>query len=60
MSDFEYPRPQLVRDNWQNLNGTWQFAYDDDERHCRPDDDIEWTHEIQVPYAPETKLSGIH
>ncbi|QGZ37886.1 glycosyl hydrolase family 2 [Pseudoduganella flava] len=60
MSDFEYPRPQLVRDNWQSLNGMWQFAYDDERRYCRPDQNIEWTHEIRVPYAPETKLSGIH
>src|SRR5205807_3632267 len=22
----EYPRPQLVREKWQNLNGLWQFA----------------------------------
>ena len=22
----EYPRPQLVRDGWQNLNGLWQYA----------------------------------
>jgi hypothetical protein len=22
----EYPRPQLVRDAWQNLNGRWSFA----------------------------------
>src|SRR5206468_12647547 len=22
----EYPRPQLVRNNWQNLNGLWQYA----------------------------------
>ncbi len=22
----EYPRPQLTRDAWQNLNGVWQFA----------------------------------
>lgn len=22
----EYPRPQLTRDNWQNLNGSWEFA----------------------------------
>ncbi|GGZ00909.1 glycoside hydrolase family 2 protein [Pseudoduganella plicata] len=60
MSDFEYPRPQLVRDNWQNLNGKWQFAFDDAREYCRPDEGIEWTHEINVPYAPETKLSGIH
>ena len=22
----EYPRPQLVRERWQNLNGLWQYA----------------------------------
>ncbi|MBD0255607.1 MAG: beta-galactosidase, partial [Cytophagales bacterium] len=22
----EYPRPQMVRDNWLNLNGLWQYA----------------------------------
>ena len=24
----EYPRPQLVRDSWQNLNGEWDFLFD--------------------------------
>src|SRR5262245_52399701 len=26
----EYPRPQLTRDRWQNLNGVWEFAGADD------------------------------
>lgn len=26
---MEYPRPQLVRDAWLNLNGAWQFEFDD-------------------------------
>ena len=25
----EYPRPQFVRDSWMNLNGEWQFEFDD-------------------------------
>lgn len=25
----DYPRPQLVRENWKNLNGEWNFAFDD-------------------------------
>lgn len=25
----DYPRPQFVRDNWENLNGAWDFAFDD-------------------------------
>lgn len=28
----DYPRPQLVRDTWDNLNGPWDFAFDDDDR----------------------------
>jgi beta-galactosidase/beta-glucuronidase len=56
---FEYPRPQLCRDNWLNLNGKWRFRYDDELR-CRMEDGIsDWTHDINVPFAPETELSGI-
>ena len=25
----DYPRPQFVRKDWENLNGTWDFAFDD-------------------------------
>jgi beta-galactosidase/beta-glucuronidase len=58
-AQFEYPRPQLVREQWMNLNGKWRFRYDDDMR-CRMQDGISgWTHDINVPFAPETALSGI-
>ncbi len=59
MNQFEYPRPQLVRDNWINLNGKWRFTFDDELRYARPEDVAEWTHEINVPFAVETELSGI-
>lgn len=59
MSQFEYPRPQLVRDQWLNLNGKWRFRYDDEGKYRMPDGAAEWTHEINVPFAPETELSGI-
>ncbi|QNA88293.1 glycoside hydrolase family 2 [Massilia sp. Dwa41.01b] len=59
MSQFEYPRPQLVRDNWISLNGKWRFCFDDAMRFKLPDDVTEWTHEIEVPFAPETRMSGI-
>jgi hypothetical protein len=36
MSQFEYPRPQLVRDNWTNLNGKWRFRFDDEMRFKMP------------------------
>ena len=25
-----YPRPQFVRENWLNLNGEWNFIFDDE------------------------------
>lgn len=34
---MEYPRPQFVRDAWLNLNGTWQFEFDDSNEEPRSD-----------------------
>jgi beta-galactosidase/beta-glucuronidase len=59
VNQFEYPRPQLVRDGWMNLNGKWRFRYDDDMCGSLPTGTVDWTHEINVPFAPETELSGI-
>src|SRR5437867_10928337 len=57
----EYPRPQLVRQDWTSLNGPWQFAFDRDAVATAPAD-IDWTEgqQILVPFAPETPLSGIN
>ena len=30
MKRTEYPRPQFVRREWQCLNGSWEFAFDDE------------------------------
>ena len=59
MSDFMYPRPQLVRDNWMSLNGQWEFAFDDGMVHKTPSDPIAWDKTITVPFAPESNASGI-
>ncbi|TFW34676.1 glycoside hydrolase family 2 protein [Massilia horti] len=59
MSQFEYPRPQLVRDRWLNLNGKWRFRFDDNLECRMPHGVTGWTHEINVPFAPETTLSGV-
>ncbi|HEY0845919.1 MAG TPA: glycoside hydrolase family 2 TIM barrel-domain containing protein [Noviherbaspirillum sp.] len=59
MADTAYPRPQLVREHWESLNGKWKFAYDDDRQYRRPSDAIQWTHEITVPFPPESAASGI-
>ena len=54
-----YPRPQLRRSNWICLNGQWRFAYDDAGHCVQPIDISEWTHTIEVPFAPESAKSGI-
>ena len=43
-----YPRPQMKRDDWLNLNGAWDFAVD-----------YENMGQILVPFCPESKLSKI-
>ncbi|MFI9591452.1 glycoside hydrolase family 2 protein [Nonomuraea sp. NPDC052265] len=49
----EYPRPQLVRDSYLNLNGRWRYAINDGSRPESHDGDI------LVPYSPEAPLSGV-
>lgn len=50
----EYPRPQLVRADWQNLNGLWDYAVT--AKDSKPE-----TYEgrILVPFAIESALSGV-
>ncbi len=51
----EYPRPQLQRENWTNLNGLWSYAFAPKDAE-KPG---EWAGEILVPFAPEAALSGV-
>lgn len=51
----EYPRPQLVRNNWQNLNGLWQYAITVKEAALPTNFDGQ----ILVPYPLESALSGV-
>lgn len=56
-----HPRPQLTRENWQDLSGTWEFAHDDGdvgilERWWERTFD----REITVPFPPESRASGVH
>jgi hypothetical protein len=51
----EYPRPQMVRKEWQNLNGMWDYA-------IRPKDEgkpEKWDGKILVPFCAESALSGV-
>ncbi|NJK49648.1 glycoside hydrolase family 2 [Candidatus Gracilibacteria bacterium] len=58
-ADTAYPRPQLQRSHWQSLNGLWKFAFDDEGKCVQPSDLTQWTHLIEVPFAPESTKSGI-
>lgn len=53
----EYPRPQLTRDAWRNLNGRWQFAAA--EAGERPPVGKDLPERILVPYPVESQLSGL-
>jgi len=57
----EYPRPQMVRDDWLCLNGRWRFDLDPG----LSGEALGWpanprlTRTITVPYPPESRLSGV-
>ena len=51
----EYPRPQMRRDNWLNLNGEWDYAITSDSK--QPEN---YDGKIIVPFSPETELSGVN
>jgi len=57
----EYPRPQFVRATWVNLNGQWEFAFDDEDAgsahgwHLG----VELQKRITVPFPYQSALSGI-
>ncbi|MFC0472103.1 glycoside hydrolase family 2 protein [Halalkalibacter kiskunsagensis] len=57
----EYPRPNFQRNDWLNLNGQWEFTFDDKNIGL----DEKWyvnrsfSDNITVPFAFQTQLSGI-
>ena len=50
----EYPRPQLRRGSYLNLNGVWDCAFT--RENSEP---VEYDCEIVVPFPPESALSGV-
>ncbi len=50
-----YPRPQMKRGNWKNLNGVWEYAITSVEAE-RP---IDMDGTILVPFPIESALSGV-
>ncbi len=62
----EHPNPQFQRENWMNLNGPWQLAFDQGRSGMarklylsEPKTAKQFDKTIQVPFCPESKLSGI-
>ncbi len=61
-SRAEYPRPDFQRSQWQNLNGVWNFAFDDEDRgkverwYERPDFACR---QIVVPFVYQCAASNI-
>jgi beta-galactosidase/beta-glucuronidase len=51
----EYPRPQLVREQWLNLNGLWDYAI----TNLNAEQPTEFDSEILVPFPIESLLSGV-
>lgn len=52
----EYPRPGLVRSQWQNLNGHWDYAVTSIRQTDFPST---WQTGILVPFCLESRLSGV-
>jgi hypothetical protein len=51
----EYPRPQMVRKQWQNLNGLWDYAI----RPTSEEQPKDFDGQILVPFPVESALSGV-
>lgn len=49
----EYPRPNIVRNSYLNLNGQWEYAINDSK------DVTSYDGKILVPFSPEAHLSGV-
>ena len=58
----EYPRPQFVRPEWQNLNGEWEFAFDDRDVGLAEEwfDGRALPERIVVPFPYQCARSGIN
>jgi len=58
----EHPKPQFERATWECLNGKWDFEFDHgdsgEERGMQGKDAV-YTRQIEVPFCPQSTLSGI-
>src|SRR5712692_2772348 len=59
---LEYPQPQFQREHWLNLNGPWEFEFDDGNRGLAEDwagANKSFSRHITVPFCFESARSGI-
>lgn len=56
----EYPRPQMVREDWECLNGYWDYAFADANAEYATRPPKQWDGKILVPFSPEAPLSGVN
>ena len=52
----EYPRPQMTRERWMNLNGLWSYRITAKDQTAIP---AEFDGKILVPFCIESPLSGV-
>lgn len=52
---LEYPRPQMVREDWVNLNGLWDYSI----KSIKEEEVTEYDGKILVPFPIEAALSGV-
>lgn len=58
----EYPEPQFQRDRWLNLNGSWEFEFDDENAGLEEEwatSGRKFSRRILVPFCFESRMSGI-
>lgn len=62
MSKTNYPRPDFFRDKWLDLQGQWEFEFDDENlgEQQRWYDEHAFNRNINVPYVYQSELSGIN
>ena len=58
----EYPRPDFERTDWLNLNGEWEFEFDDENigEKCKWWNTKSFSKKIMVPFCFQSELSGIN
>lgn len=55
----EYPRPQLQRSDWKNLNGVWRYKNASAGDDKSPPSGVVLPEPVLVPFCLESALSGI-